>query len=95
MQLYSVWFPMFRNWHPKTELSMVELIETWRSLMPYWILQNILDQYLLPKLSTEVENWDPTSDTVPLDSWIHPWLTIMSKDSLLLAGLNFFTVSRL
>jgi tuftelin-interacting protein 11 len=79
--IWEVWMPKFRttagNWRPKTELSMVDLVETWRSLIPYWILQNILDQYLLPKLSAEVENWDPTSDTVPLHSWTHPWLTIM------------------
>ena len=27
----------------------------------------------------EVDNWDPTTDTMPIHSWIHPWLPIMSE----------------
>ena len=32
---------------------------------------------IMPKLQTEVEKWDPLTDTVPIHSWIHPWLPLM------------------
>lgn len=25
----------------------------------------------------QVENWNPLTDTVPIHSWIHPWLPLM------------------
>ena len=58
---------------------MVELIEEWTPLLSPWILENVLDQFLMPKIQAEVDSWDPTTDTVPIHSWIHPWLPILSK----------------
>ena len=46
-------------------------------LLPAWILDNILDLLVLPKLTLEVEEWNPLTDTVPIHTWIHPWLPIM------------------
>src|SRR3712207_2709243 len=28
-------------------------------------------------LLLQVENWNPLTDTVPIHSWIHPWLPLM------------------
>lgn len=58
---------------------MVDLMEEWTPLLPPWILDNVLDQFLMPKIQAEVDSWDPTTDTVPIHSWIHPWLPILSK----------------
>ena len=49
-------------------------------VLPHLIL-NLLCIYLLckilPKLQSEVDLWDPLTDTVPIHSWIHPWLPLM------------------
>lgn len=46
-------------------------------LLPNWILENILDMLVLPKLTLEVEEWNPLTDTVPIHTWIHPWLPLL------------------
>lgn len=48
-------------------------------LLPNWILENILDLLVLPKLTLEVEEWNPLTDTVPIHTWIHPWLPLLRK----------------
>lgn len=32
---------------------------------------------VLPKLTLEVEDWNPLTDTVPIHTWIHPWLPLL------------------
>lgn len=48
-------------------------------MLPGWIFENILDLLILPKLTLEVEEWNPLTDTVPIHTWIHPWLPLMRK----------------
>lgn len=48
-------------------------------LLPNWVLENILDLLVLPKLTLEVEEWNPLTDTVPIHTWIHPWLPLLRK----------------
>lgn len=58
---------------------MIELLETWLPLLPGWILENLLDQLILPRLQAEVEGWNPLTDTMPIHSWLHPWLPLMGE----------------
>ena len=58
---------------------MVELLENWMPLLPDWVMNNILESMVLPRLQQEVDAWDPTTDTIPTHSWIHPWLPLMGK----------------
>lgn len=53
-------------------------------LLPNWILENILDVLVLPKLTLEVEEWNPLTDTVPIHTWIHPWLPLLRKYTYLI-----------
>lgn len=32
--------------------------------------------WFVPRL-LQVENWNPLTDTVPIHSWVHPWLPLM------------------
>ncbi|XP_036076418.1 tuftelin-interacting protein 11 [Rousettus aegyptiacus] len=79
--IWEVWMPFVRNivtqWQPRNCEPMVDFLDSWVHIIPVWILDNILDQLIFPKLQKEVENWNPLTDTVPIHSWIHPWLPLM------------------
>lgn len=38
-----------------------------------------MEQLVYPKLYSEIENWNPLTDTMPVHSWIHPWLPLMGN----------------
>ncbi|XP_033923986.1 tuftelin-interacting protein 11 [Melopsittacus undulatus] len=79
--MWEIWMPYVRNivarWQPRNCGSMVDFLDGWVNVVPVWILDNILDQLIFPKLQKEVESWNPLTDTVPIHSWIHPWLPLM------------------
>ncbi|XP_062360247.1 tuftelin-interacting protein 11 isoform X2 [Cinclus cinclus] len=79
--MWEIWMPYVRNivarWQPRNCGSMVDFLDSWVNVVPVWILDNILDQLIFPKLQKEVESWNPLTDTVPIHSWIHPWLPLM------------------
>lgn len=70
--------PVFRGlvgqWSCKNAEPLVDILEKWNLLIPNWIMENILDQLILPKIQSEVDNWNPLTDLVPIHAWIHPWL---------------------
>ncbi|XP_005396205.1 PREDICTED: tuftelin-interacting protein 11 [Chinchilla lanigera] len=79
--IWEVWMPFVRNivtqWQPRNCDPMVDFLDSWVHIIPVWILDNILDQLIFPKLQKEVDSWNPLTDTVPIHSWIHPWLPLM------------------
>ncbi|NXR41300.1 TFP11 protein, partial [Zosterops hypoxanthus] len=79
--MWEIWMPYVRNivarWQPRNCGCMVDFLDSWVNVVPLWILDNILDQLIFPKLQKEVESWNPLTDTVPIHSWIHPWLPLM------------------
>lgn len=76
--LWQAWMPAFRGvisqWVCKKPDSMVALLESWEPLLVEWIVENIVDQLILPRIQKEVEDWNPLTDMVPIHSWIHPWI---------------------
>ncbi|KAK7494860.1 hypothetical protein BaRGS_00013987 [Batillaria attramentaria] len=79
--LWDVWLPPVRatilKWNARDYQPVIAMLEAWRPAVPPWIIDNILDQLVLPRLLQEVENWNPLTDTVPIHSWLHPWLPLM------------------
>ena len=73
--------PSFRScaefWDAKQHHTMAALLDCWAPLFPSWILDSVLEQLILPRLSSAVKNWDPLTDTVPIHMWILPWNTIL------------------
>ena len=57
---------------------LIEFLEIWMPVLPVWVMENIQDQLIRPRLMTEAENWNPLTDTMPIHAWIHPWLPLMS-----------------
>lgn len=81
--VWNSWMPSIRGaiqqWTCRQPESLIELIEYWMPLLPNWILENILDLLVSPKLTLEVEEWNPLTDTVPIHTWIHSWLPLLRK----------------
>ncbi|KAK2579187.1 hypothetical protein KPH14_002709 [Odynerus spinipes] len=79
--VWNAWMPSIRGavqqWTCRHPDPLIELLEFWIPLLPGWIFENILDLLILPKLTLEVEEWNPLTDTVPIHTWIHPWLPLM------------------
>lgn len=62
---------------------MLKLVEQSTELIPNDIITKVLENMILPKIQSEVEQWDPLTDLVPIHLWIHPWLPYLSKLKLL------------
>lgn len=79
--LWDVWLPPVRatilKWNPRDFKALITMLEAWKPALPTWILENILDQLVLPRLLQDVENWNPLTDTMPIHAWLHPWLPLM------------------
>lgn len=79
--LWEVWMPRIRvaanTWSAREPDQMTSVLEAWRPILPQWILQSTLDQLIFPRLQDEVSAWNPLTDTVPIHSWLHPWLPLM------------------
>ncbi|TSM04900.1 Tuftelin-interacting protein 11 [Bagarius yarrelli] len=79
--IWEVWVPVLRNcvaqWQPRNVGPLVDLVDCWGPVLPVWILDYVLEQLIFPRLQKEVDNWNPLTDTVPIHSWIHPWLPQM------------------
>lgn len=54
-------------------------METWKPLLPQWIVENIFDQLVMPKLQSEVQSWNPVTDMVPIHTWVHPWIPLIDE----------------
>uniref|UniRef100_A0A182PIZ5 G-patch domain-containing protein n=1 Tax=Anopheles epiroticus TaxID=199890 RepID=A0A182PIZ5_9DIPT len=65
------------EWNPRAHQPMIALLDAWAPLLPAWILDNVLEQIVLVKLSAAVIEWDPLTDTVPIHCWIHPWTELL------------------
>jgi hypothetical protein len=50
--------PFVRNivtqWQPRNCDPMVDFLDSWAHIIPVWVLDNILDQLIFPKLQKEV-----------------------------------------
>ncbi|GFY44287.1 tuftelin-interacting protein 11 [Trichonephila inaurata madagascariensis] len=81
--VWDVWMPPVRkailDWNARNWSPLVELLDTWTPLLPPWVLDNVIEQLVLPRLQKEVEAWNPLTDTLPVHSWLHPWLPLMSS----------------
>ena len=76
--VWNSWMPALRGligqWPCKEAEPMVDLLDRWEPLVPEWIMENILDQLIMPRIQSEVEAWNPLTDVIPIHTWIHPWL---------------------
>ncbi|KHN87809.1 Septin and tuftelin-interacting protein 1 -like protein [Toxocara canis] len=80
--LWDGWMPSIRRaalrWNPRDDAnSMLTVIGKWLSLLPIWMRENLLEQVIIPRISSQVDEWNPLADHVPIHTWMHPWLDVM------------------
>ncbi|THH11314.1 hypothetical protein EW145_g734 [Phellinidium pouzarii] len=62
------------DWSPTKPAPAVKLFESWSDVLPPFIKDNLLDQLILPKVSSAISNWSPKRDDVSLQTIVFPWL---------------------
>ncbi|CAG8568173.1 3968_t:CDS:10 [Acaulospora colombiana] len=82
--MYNVWLPKVRSainnsWNARDFDSAIRLLEDWHSLLPVFIRENIINQLIMPKLTYEIDMWNPKTDTGMIHQWLHPWLPLLGE----------------
>lgn len=68
------------RWDPRECEPLVSLLEGWEGVLPERLLRYVLQHLVLPRLQSAVQQWDPRTDTVPIHSWMHPWLPLLRAE---------------
>ncbi|KAF8343173.1 GC-rich sequence DNA-binding factor-like protein-domain-containing protein [Cantharellus anzutake] len=76
--LWNVWLPRLRStinndWNVSNPSPLIRVLEAWSDLLPPFMLDNILDQLVLPKVQKALSDWSWTGE-VALQSLVLPWL---------------------
>ncbi|BGP14518.1 hypothetical protein JCM10213v2_002467 [Rhodosporidiobolus nylandii] len=89
--MWGIWLPRVRSainnsWHPSSPSPAIALFTSWAPLLPRWLQDNILDQLILPKLSTALSVWSVTAakrgEAPPLHALVFPWLEVAGAERM-------------
>ncbi|GMT08439.1 hypothetical protein PENTCL1PPCAC_30613 [Pristionchus entomophagus] len=80
--MWDGWMPPVRQailkWDPRDDMeNMMVVVETWLPVMPPWMRDKFIEQLLVPRITTRVEEWDPLTDPKPIHQWLVPWKEVV------------------
>ncbi|TPX25631.1 hypothetical protein DIZ76_011087 [Coccidioides immitis] len=75
---YTIWLPRVRSalvndWNVQDPAPATSLIDSWKDMLPEFVLSNLLDQVIVPKLSTAIKGWRPKRGSRHESSEQFPW----------------------
>lgn len=88
--IYTLWLPQIRStiandWDVYDPSPLISLVEAWQSILPPFILANVIDQLVVQRLTQAVAAWKPRSThkrsrhVQPPHIWLFPWLQYLDE----------------
>ena len=88
--IYTLWLPQVRstitnNWDVYDPSPLINLIEAWQSVLPPFVLANVIDQLVVQRLAEAVAAWKPQSShkrsrhVQSPHVWLFPWLQYLDE----------------
>ncbi len=88
--MYTLWLPQVRStvtndWDVYDPNPLIALIEAWQSILPPFILANVIDQLVVQRLTQAVATWKPQSThkrsrhVQAPHVWLFPWLQYLDE----------------
>lgn len=87
--IHTVWLPKLRttvgHWDVHDPTPLLAVVTAWRPLLPPFTYSSLLDQQIIPKLSSALQSWNPrkrrhhhrsSKDDAP-HTWLFPWLPLL------------------
>ena len=67
------------EWSARDAQPAVALMDALRLVVSTAALEDIVSSVILPKIVSAVSQWSPTTDAVPIHTWLHPWLPLLGS----------------
>ncbi|KAB8218845.1 GC-rich sequence DNA-binding factor-like protein-domain-containing protein [Aspergillus novoparasiticus] len=91
--IYTLWLPRVRSallndWDVYDPRPATSLIVAWKEIIPHFVLANVLDQLVVPKLTSALKEWKPRSSSRRHTSskhssrfpwWLFTWLQYLDE----------------
>ena len=89
--IYTLWLPRVRSalmndWDVYDPTAATTLVNSWRMIVPPFVLANLLDQLVVPKLSGALKEWKPRSSRRHPSQhdgkfpwWLFQWLQYLDE----------------
>lgn len=81
----TVWLPRIRthigtSWDPVNSTSVLDFLTSWQGLLPPFLLDQIFDQIVIPRLANRLRAWTPRRARGRHGlSWLFLWLPILGS----------------